>query len=80
MFYFFLQGGDAFSTAKIVTCIVELLWEARDFKGLIANLQLLAKKRGQLKQVSSLLSVFMICLIGVFLGGHLHGPKGCHIR
>jgi len=31
-------------------CIVELCWEARDFKGLLANLQLLSKKRGQLKQ------------------------------
>jgi 26S proteasome regulatory subunit N5 len=45
------NGGDAPSTGKILSTIVELCYETKDFKALNENIVLLSKRRGQLKQV-----------------------------
>jgi 26S proteasome regulatory subunit N5 len=44
------NGGDAPSTGKILSTIVELCYETKDFKALNENIVLLSKRRGQLKQ------------------------------
>jgi len=43
------QAEDAPSTGKLAVAIVRLCYEAKDFKQLIFNLNVLAKKRGQLR-------------------------------
>jgi len=45
------QGEDATSTSRVAVAIVRLSWEARDIKALNENLQLLSKRRGQLRTV-----------------------------
>jgi len=45
------QGEDYHSTTKLATTIVKLCFEAQDWKRLNDNLQLLAKRRGQLRTV-----------------------------
>jgi hypothetical protein len=39
------------STSKILVCIVELFFEAGDWKGMQENIVMLSKRRGQLKAV-----------------------------
>ena len=46
----FLQAGDALATSKIAVAIVRLCWERRDLKALNAQILIIAKRRGQLKQ------------------------------
>jgi 26S proteasome regulatory subunit N5 len=42
-------GGDAMSTAKILVCIIDMCYEANNYKALKENLLLLNKRRAQLK-------------------------------
>lgn len=46
-----LQASDAIATSKVVVSIVKLCHELGDMKQLNAHVQILAKRRGQLKQV-----------------------------
>eukprot|EP01117_Protostelium_nocturnum_P001169 TRINITY_DN1148_c0_g1_i1.p1 TRINITY_DN1148_c0_g1~~TRINITY_DN1148_c0_g1_i1.p1 ORF type:complete len:479 (-),score=187.46 TRINITY_DN1148_c0_g1_i1:51-1361(-) len=45
------QGEDSISTSKVAIAIVRLCWEAKDLKALNENLQVLSKRRGQLRTV-----------------------------
>lgn len=45
------QGEDAISTSKVAIAIVRLCHEAKEWKMLINNLHLLAKRRGQFRSV-----------------------------
>jgi hypothetical protein len=46
-----LQAGDAFATSKVAVAMVKLCHEVGDLKQLNAYILILAKRRGQLKQV-----------------------------
>lgn len=46
-----LPGGDAISTAKVATAIIDICHDNKDLKGVLNHLQVLSKRRGQLKQV-----------------------------
>jgi 26S proteasome regulatory subunit N5 len=64
------NGGDAFSTAKVVCAIAEILWAAGDLKVFLENLQIISKKRGQLKQaITAVVQKAMTFL------DELHGPQ-----
>ncbi len=39
------------STAKVAVAIIDICYDVKDFKGIVNHLQILSKKRGQLKQV-----------------------------
>lgn len=43
------SAADMHSTSKILVCIVELCFEARDWKAMQENIVMLTKRRGQLK-------------------------------
>jgi 26S proteasome regulatory subunit N5 len=44
-----LKGGDMISTGRILMCVVRLCFESGKFELLNENINLLAKRRGQLK-------------------------------
>ena len=45
----FLKAGDSASTGKILVCIIDMCYEAKNFKALKENLLLLNKRRAQSK-------------------------------
>eukprot|EP01105_Mastigella_eilhardi_P011607 TRINITY_DN2672_c0_g1_i1.p1 TRINITY_DN2672_c0_g1~~TRINITY_DN2672_c0_g1_i1.p1 ORF type:complete len:225 (-),score=68.24 TRINITY_DN2672_c0_g1_i1:126-770(-) len=45
------NAEDVATTSKIALCLLSLFWDAKDWRGLNDNIQLLAKRRGQLKTV-----------------------------
>ncbi|PRP74638.1 26S proteasome non-ATPase regulatory subunit 12-like isoform 1 [Planoprotostelium fungivorum] len=45
------QAEDATSTSRVAVAIVRLSWEVKDLKALNENLQILSKRRGQLRTV-----------------------------
>lgn len=47
------QAGDAFATSRVAVAIAKLCWERKDYKQLNAQIMVLSKRRGQLKQVSA---------------------------
>jgi 26S proteasome regulatory subunit N5 len=69
-------AGDVAGTKKAVTEILQLCFEAKDWKALNDQIILLSKKRGQLKQVMFILISLQINSIKlgnfcamIFLGG-----------
>ena len=44
--------SDALATAKVCVALVSLCFELKDVRALCANVTLISKRRGQLKQVS----------------------------
>ncbi len=52
-FFETLQAGDAFATSRLAVGIVKLCFEQRDMKLLNAQILVLTKRRGQLKQVGN---------------------------
>jgi 26S proteasome regulatory subunit N5 len=60
------QAEDHISTGKLAVCIVTLCYEAGDWKQLNHYLQVLAKRRGQLKPVRQLLFFFFSTFLNKF--------------
>ena len=46
-----MQAGDAASTSRVALQLLRVCFDADDLKALNANILILAKRRGQLKQV-----------------------------
>ncbi len=63
------QAGDAFATSKLAVAVVKMCFEQRDMKQLNAQILVLSKRRGQLKQVSAC----PLCLLRPNTGGESGG-------
>lgn len=53
------QASDTHSTGKVMVAIVKNCFEAKNWDALNEHIVLLTKKRGQIKQVSGFLNVFV---------------------